>query len=298
MMILKYEKTTVKTYDGFPLDIELVYKPDVVEKHPGILILGSATPEDIPFWSSRLIDEGYMLVAFTAQRPPDPDPERRPMFLRFDEAFANSYAKIGKDVPRDAQAVVDYLNTHTDVSMDKLGWVGSSSTAIPGLAVATQGPRLAAVVAFVATGAYEEWLETWKTNGLWVGKTRDLWPETRELFRYDPIKHVQNMYPTAVLMVSGGADKVVDPGTALSFVRKAAPYYEEDPDRLRLVVYEDKSHNLPGDIVTMYIEHWLHLYMDPVQAAPKSEAAAKDMNETVRRTEITGADHKMLTGSK
>lgn len=48
----------------------------------------------------------------------------------------------------------------------------------------------------------------------------------------------------------------------------------------------------------MYVEHWFHLYMDPVQAPPKTETTAKDINETVRRTEITGADHSKLTGAK
>ena len=165
--------------------------------------------------------EGYMLVAFSVAYPPDPDPARRAQWLFFDQRFAHGYVLGGLRAPQDARRVIDYLVKRGDVAPDKIGWLGSSSTGIPGLAVATQGPRLAAVVAFVSTGAYRQWLETWHTNGLWRGTTKDLWPETEELLeKVDPILHVDRMYPTAVLMVSGGEDKVVDPRTAKGICRR------------------------------------------------------------------------------
>src|SRR5207248_4272348 len=107
-----------------------------------------------------------------------------------------------------------------------------------------------------STGAYGEWFKTWKTNGLWVGKTDDLWPETRELLTDEPIRHVDTMFPCAVLMVNGGNDKVVDPATARSFAAAARPYYASDPSRLRLVIYEGFGHNLPLDVVREHAEHW------------------------------------------
>ena len=76
------------------------------------------------------------------------------------------------------------------------------------------------------------------------------------------------MYPTAVLMINGGEDKVVDPATARAFVKAAQPFYENDPDRLRVVVYENCGHNLPLDVVKMHAEHWFHLYMHPTRPPP------------------------------
>lgn len=263
-----------------------------------ILMLGTVTREDQPPWSADLLNEGYMLAAIRAERPPDPDPARRPQWLFFDQRFAHGYARMGYEAPRDARSVFDYFRTRDDVDMAKIGWVGASSTGIPGLAVATQGPRLAAVVAFVSTGAYRQWIETWHTNKLWRGKTNELWPETEQLFKYDPILHVDGMFPTAVLMVSGGADLVVDPKTAQAFVQAARRYYETDPDRLRLVIYDGVGHNLPTDIIKMYVEHWMHLYMHPTLPPPPSAIAATDLKESVKNTQITGADHKELTGSK
>ncbi len=157
---------------------------------------------------------------------------------------------------------------------EKIGWLGSSSTGIPGLAVATQGPRLAAVVAFVSTGAYRQWFDTWQPNGLWRGTNYSLWPETEALLgQYDPILHAEKLFPTPVLMVSGGDDKVVDPKTARAFVEAARPSYKSDSERLRLVIYEGFGHNLPADVVRLYAEHWFHLYLNPTSPPPRSSDA-------------------------
>jgi hypothetical protein len=176
--------------------------------------------------------------------------------------------------------------------------LGSSSTGIPGLAVATQGPRLAAVVAFVSTGAYRQWFDTWQPNGLWKGQTNSLWPETEALLReYDPILHATNLYPSAVLMVSGGDDKVVDPKTARAFVDAARPAYKSDPDRLRFVVYEGFGHNLPTDVVRLYAEHWFRLYMSPAGSAPAVAEAVTNLDEGVIRSQINAAEHRKLMGA-
>jgi len=205
----------------------------------------------------------------------------------------------GARAPGDAGRVIDYLVGRGDVHPGKIGWLGSSSTGIPGLAVAAREPRLAAIVAFVSTGAYRQWLQTWHTNGLWQGETPDLWPESRKLLETDdPILHVSTMYPTAVLMVSGADDKVVDPATARAFADAARPYYEADPGRLRLVVYEGFAHNLPIDVVRMYAEHWFHLYMDPTEDPPVPPPAPTSLRESVVGTQINAADHKDVVGAE
>src|SRR5207247_2111921 len=117
--------------------------------------------------------------------------------------------------------------------------------------------------------------DSWHSNKLWRAPTKELWPETEALLpKCDPIRYVSNMYPCAVLMVSGGADKVVDPATARAFVEAARPFYKDDPERLRLVVYDGFGHNLPRDIVQMYVEHWFDLYLNPIRPAPKPERPA------------------------
>src|ERR1035437_1015498 len=280
-----------------PITINLAYRPGVVPLHPAILMLGSLPTNQVPDWSTNLVNEGYMLVAFSAAHPPDPDPARRPQWLYFDQRFAHSYVLGAQRAISDTKLVMHYLVSRDDVHPEKIGWLGSSSTGIPGLAVATQGPRLAAVVAFVSTGAYRQWFDTWQPNGLWRGQTNSLWPETDALLKqYDPILHADRLWPTPVLMVSGGEDKVVDPRTARAFVEAARPFYKADPDRLRLVVYECFGHNLPVDVVRLYAEHWFHLYMSPTDAAPRSAPAPATLEQSVVRSQINAADHQQVMG--
>lgn len=278
--------------------VQILSRPADLQRRPVILMLGALNPDGPPDWSTGLLAEGYMLVAFNVHYPPDPDPARRSQWLFFDQRFAHGYVLGGARAPGDAGRVIDYLVARDDVHPDKIGWLGSSSTGIPGLAVAAREPRLAAIVAFVSTGAYRLWLQSWHSNGLWQGRTPDLWPETEKLLATDdPILHVSTMYPTAVLMVSGGDDKVVDPATASAFADAARPYYEADPGRLRLVVYDGFAHNLPIDVVRMYAEHWFHLYMHPTEEPPVPPPAPTSLRDSVVGTQINAADHRDIVGA-
>lgn len=288
---VRFESVTLAD-EGPPATLHLMSCEAQLKQRPVILMLGSLNPEEPPFWSGDLLREGYMLVAFKVDHPLDPDPRRRPQWLVFDQRFAHSYVQGGARAPHDAGRCIDYLISRGDVHPEKIGWMGSSSTGIPGLAVATREKRLAAIVAFVSTGAYEQWLESWHTHGLWRGESKALWPETRELLKFDPIRHVETMFPVAVLMVSGGDDKIVDPATAREFAAAARPYYAGDPDRLRLVVYEGCGHNLPRDVVKMYTEHWFHLYMHPTQAPPPPPEKPATLDERVKRTQINAGKHE------
>lgn len=294
--ILKFEAITL-TNSAPAATVHLLFRPDLALKRPVILMPGALDSNQPPFWSTNLLQEGYMLAAFSVAHPPDPDPARRPQWLYFDERFAHSYVEGGHRAAEDAVRICQYLVSRKDVAPEKIGWLGSSSTGIPGLAVATQGPRLAAVVAFVSTGAYRQWLESWKANGLWRSQPEaKLWPETEALLRYDPILHVQKMFPTAVLMVSGGDDKVVDPKTARAFMEAARPFYQSDPERLRLVIYDGFGHNLPRDVVQMYAENWFHLYLHPTNPPPSPAGEVKNLPDSVKRTQINAADHQKVIG--
>lgn len=291
-------ETIVLAEGGPAATLNLLWVPGSVPRHPVILMLGGLDSNAPPAWSTNLLTEGFMLCAFAVAHPPEADPARRPQWLFFDERFAHSYPLAAQRAIGDARRVVEYLRKRPDVHPEKLGWFGSSSTGIPGLAVATQGPRLAAVVAFVSTGAYRTWLETWRPNGLWRGGTNGWWPETdRLLAAVDPIRHATNLWPTATLMVNGGDDKVVDIRSARAFVEAARASFTNDPARLRLVNYEGFGHNLPADVVRDYAERWFRLYLHPVTAPPGPPSAVRSPAESARRTQINAADHAAVVGA-
>lgn len=278
--------------------VDLLWQPGAAARYPVILMLGSLDSNAPPAWSTNLVQEGWMLCAFSVAHPPDPDPARRPQWLVFDERFAHSYPLAAERAIADSQRIVAYLRTRPEVNPDKLGWFGSSSTGIPGLAVATQGPRLAAVLAFVSTGAYRAWLDTWQPNGLWRGGASGFWPETERLLEtVDPILHATNLWPTATLLVNGGGDKVVDIRSARAFVAAARPAFATDPERLRLVNYEGFTHNLPADVVRDYAERWFRLYLHPINPPPAPPPPVQSLAEAARQTEINSASHASIVGA-
>ena len=266
-------------------------------RHPVILTLGSLKADELPDWSTNLLQEGFMVVAFAVEYPPDPNPARRPEWLHFDARFAHSYVLGGVRTPNDASRVIDYLVSRPDVDAQRIGWLGSSTTGIFGLAAVTRERRIKAIVAFVATGAYENWLSTWKPNGLWQGDKAELWPETLALLpEADPIRRATNLFPCATLIVNGGADKVVDIASARAFVEAARPAYRNDPDRLRLVVYDGMGHNLPRDVVRLYAEHWFRLYLTP-SAPSNASARPVTLAESTRQTALTPTPHEYMIGA-
>ena len=294
---VRFESVTLD--EGGPAaKVALQWCPGTAARHPVILMLGALDSNAPPAWSTNLVQEGWMLCAFSVAHPPEPDPARRPQWLVFDERFAHSYPLAAQRAIADSQRVAAYLRTRADVDPDKLGWFGSSSTGIPGLAVATQGPRLAAVVAFVSTGAYRAWLDTWQPNGLWRGGTNGLWPETgRLLTTVDPILHASNLWPTATLLVNGGDDKVVDIRSARAFVEAARPAFTNDPARLRLVNYEGFTHNLPQDVVRDHAERWFRLYLHPTDPPPGPSVPIRSLAEAARQTQINAASHASVVGA-
>jgi hypothetical protein len=295
---LEFESITLDQ-GGPPAKLQLLYsKKAGVARHPVILMLGALKSDAPPPWSVDLLREGFMLAAFTVDHPADPEPTRRPQWLVFDERFAHSYVLGGLRTIKDAGRIIDYLTVRPDVNADKLGWLGSSSTAILGIAAATRDHRLKAFVGFVSTGALREWYSTWEPNGLTKGKALKLWPETEQLLADEPVKHAATLYPAAVLLVNGDDDKVVDVRSTRAFVNAARPYYKADPDRLRLVVYEGMSHNLPADVVKMHAEHWFRLYMHPTQPPPAPPAPIKSLEDSTKRTSINAAEHKDVIGGK
>src|SRR5690349_21154382 len=106
---LRFESVILK--DGGPeATLHLVSSAGATAiRHPVILMLGALDSNAPPFWSTNLLQEGWMLCAFSVAYPPDPDPARRPQWLVFDERFAHSYPLAAQRAVADSQRVVTYL---------------------------------------------------------------------------------------------------------------------------------------------------------------------------------------------
>ena len=140
-----------------------------------------------------------------------------------------------------------------DVEPDKIGQLGSSSARIPGLAVATQGPRppSSRSSALARTSVVRHLA----AKRLVESQTSSLWPGGKPC----SANTTQSCTPTSCSHTRTDGkrrrDKVVDRGARVC--RAARPSYKSI-ERLRLVVYEGFGHNLPSDVVRLP-RHWFHL---------------------------------------
>src|SRR5215831_13338837 len=116
---LSYSSITLKE-DGPPATLDLLWCPGTTARHPVILMLGAMESNAAPAWSTNLVQEGWMLCAFSVAHPLVPDPAKRPQWLVFDERFAHSYPLAAQRAIIDSQRVVAYLRTRDDVNPDKL----------------------------------------------------------------------------------------------------------------------------------------------------------------------------------
>jgi len=231
---LHYVETMLHEEGQPDVNVGIVFRDGTVEKHPVIMVLG------IP---------GRVLGEATAARP-SVDPAKLPewsvdliregyMLATWCIPPAADQTKAVQSGPaaftRAVSRVIDCLVMRDDVNPTKIGWFGASASGIPALSVAAVEKRIAAVMVFVSSNK----------------------PEFAE-----------KIYPTAVLIVNGGADTVVKPEGARNYYNAAKPFYRNDPWRLRLVIYEGETHNLPLDVVKLYAEHWFHLYLHPTKEPP------------------------------
>jgi pimeloyl-ACP methyl ester carboxylesterase len=244
---------------GHKLTLDSTWDPNRRPETPrtAVLFLGAMPNLSPSGWARRLLDQGICLAALQVEHPPEPNPQDRPVWLHFDARFAHFYAQIAERTPRDVQRAITLLKNSAEPNIDRFGMLGISTTGIAALAAACRVPDLASVLTFVATGAIQLWLETWKPNGLWKGPPGE---EIREatlklLQAHDPIRHTAGLKGKRVLMINGAEDRVVDLGPARAFAASARNHMDNS-NNLRHVVYEGFGHNLPEDVVGMYAAAW------------------------------------------
>ena len=78
-----------------------------------------------------------------------------------------------------------------------------------------------------------------------VGRTY-LWDEAAliEAEEYDPMNHVDQFFPKALLLIYGLRDDLVPIEATRDVYSRLKLFYEKDPDRLRLSIYPHMRHYL------------------------------------------------------
>lgn len=68
--------------------------------------------------------------------------------------------------------------------------------------------------------------------------------------RYQPANCLQKFFPTALLIQNGEEDQHVDASTLQKFYTTLQPYYQQEPERLKLHIFPDTAHDFTAPMWT------------------------------------------------
>jgi dienelactone hydrolase len=230
---------------------------------------GRPGPKPVAFWQHgatghklanldpmhRLCDAGYLVASLDQRLHGERAAKMPPLASGRQPAFRDTAIYIACGTAQDARRVIDYLETRPDVIPDRIGWSGGSLGGLVGAILATTEKRVKAVVSLIGSGAHRQLAEAW-------GKKEDPWePETEALLRrYDPLERVDAMFPAAVLLYNGATDGAIPVSSAQAFCDAARPYYQQRPDRLKLIINPNSGHEIPEEGMAMMLD-WFKRFL-------------------------------------
>lgn len=174
------------------------------------------------------------------------------------------FGLIAASARRTLPAVMDHLESVSDIDPKRIAIAGSSTTGFVALEAFVFEPRLAAAAVRVACGDYHEFLrssslalagdERWLVDGKLV---LDPGYEAR-LRDQEPIRFADRLPPRPLLLLNGAED----PAVPVACARETARVFERAyarrglPERFRFVLYEGQGHDLGPDAQREILAWW------------------------------------------
>ena len=85
--------------------------------------------------------------------------------------------------------------------------------------------------------------------------------------KYSPAFHLDRFYPRAILFQIGGRDIHFNGENVKKFCDTLGPYYEKDPERLKLIVHDNVAHEFTQPMWNNAMD-WFQKYLthDPIES--------------------------------
>lgn len=219
-MSLREEKLTL---GGVPSLATFADSAERAAERGTVLILhGLTASKEAQHLDSRsLAERGYLAIAIDAVGHGDrryPDFDARFSALRGERSFYEVVARTVAEVP----GVIDALASRGWAHPGRLGAVGISMGGFILFGAVVARCRLDAVVTIVASPRYK--------------------PDDTS-----PHRALDRFFPTPLLMVTGSADEVVEPGAARQLAEDLRPAYASAPERLSYLELLNEGHMFTKD---------------------------------------------------
>jgi len=221
-------------------------RPAVILSHGGGItdVLEFSTPQYkgeffIPHFDHvpyRLADAGFLVVAidnwWAGERfePKHAEMARSEPIRNIFRAWAQTRI--------DVSSVIDVLENREDVDPDRIGVAGWSGGGIISLMAITLDERVATIVAWKGAPDFITMLSERGQAMLMSDAVINDEAFIEELKQGDAIHHYKNIPPRPLALIGNLEDPAMPRILAERFVDQLKPYYRDQPERLRLSLYE------------------------------------------------------------
>jgi len=171
--------------------------------------------------------------------------------------------KLIKETADDIKVLIDHFVKEGRVDEDRIGLIGVSMGGFSALRTLVMEERVKVAAPIIASPYFDEIPED-------VPIAKD--PENMKKLKdysekYSPGFHLDRFYPRAILFQIGGRDIHVKGENVKQFCDTLGPYYEEDPDRLKLIVHDNVAHEFTqpmwNNVIDWFQKNLIH---DPIES--------------------------------
>jgi len=164
--------------------------------------------------------------------------------------------KLIKETADDMVILINHFVKEGGIDEDRIGIIGVSMGGFSALRTLVMEDRIKVVAPIIASPYFNEIPED-------VPIVKD--PETMQKLkdysdRYSPAFHLDRFYPRAILLQIGGRDIHFSGENVKEFCHTLGPYYEKNPDRLKLIVHDNVAHEFTQPMWNNVI-NWFRKYL-------------------------------------
>ena len=164
--------------------------------------------------------------------------------------------KLIKETADDMEILINHFVQEGRIDEDKIGVIGVSMGGFSALRTLVIEDRIRVVAPIIASPYFDEIPED-----VPIVKDSEAMQKLKDYSgRYSPAFHPDRFYPRAILFQIGGRDIHFSGENVKAFCHTLGPYYEKDPDRLKLVVHENVAHEFTQPMWNNVVD-WFQKYL-------------------------------------
>jgi len=164
--------------------------------------------------------------------------------------------KLIKETADDMKILIDHFVKEGGIDEDRMGLIGVSMGGFSALRTLVMEERIKVAAPIIASPYFDE-----IPKDVPIAKDPENMQKLKDYSKkYSPGFHLDRFYPRAILFQIGGLDIHFNGENVRQFCDTLGPYYEEDPDRLKLIVHDNVAHEFTQPMWNNVID-WFQKYL-------------------------------------